>query len=161
MIFFLLDHTNVITIFLAGALLLYTRSLAVLFFCGAAGACTLSVKHILKRLIRQPRPPGGIKVSYGMPSTHSATIAFFAAYNALAVTYTPIAAPLAIPVVTAYAVFVAASRLWLGHHTVPQVIVGALYGIAFAGLAFTWWINDARTRLQNVVDVFGLGWIFT
>ena len=85
-----------------------------------------------------------------MPSTHSATISYYATYFPLACIYDNsdaflptqsvwrVVAPC---VVVIWATLIAISRVWLDHHTQAQVAVGCLYGISFAYLWFTLWTN--------------------
>ncbi|KIY70903.1 hypothetical protein CYLTODRAFT_408528 [Cylindrobasidium torrendii FP15055 ss-10] len=189
----ILDHTNLYTTAATAALVLYTRSLDVAFFAVAAVGCSLTVK-VVKRIIRQPRPvveQNGrrVKVTYGMPSTHSATITFFAVFGSghgLHITYgrltpecvghpypsvpesglshafpafagVPTGHPthshstasssslprwthtLSPPLLALHALVVCLSRVWLGHHTYPQVLAGAAYGTFYAFCIFSAW----------------------
>jgi hypothetical protein len=88
--------------------------------------------------------------NYRMPSTHSAVISYYAAYFPLACaydhtdTFLPAGSVWRVfmpPVVVIWATFIALSRIWLGHHTWPQVAVGCLYGIVFAFFWFTLWTS--------------------
>ncbi|KAF8201802.1 hypothetical protein BJ912DRAFT_946482 [Pholiota molesta] len=149
-----LDKTNVTVTALAAAFNLYTRSAGVAYFSIGAVVCSFSVK-IVKRVVRQPRPPVNIsgrktKVSYGMPSTHSATISYFATYILLASTHLPLHTSLqpgytwrVLPplICLPWAVSIVMSRVWLGHHTWPQVVAGASYGIALASIWYALWVG--------------------
>ncbi|EJU00026.1 hypothetical protein DACRYDRAFT_117624 [Dacryopinax primogenitus] len=111
----------------------------------------------LKRLLRHPRPPGSPRpLTYGMPSTHTSAMAFQSLYLTLSSLFlsftalsflplpllpTPASPPewlrLALPgLYVPYALAVAASRITMGHHTLPQVLGGALWGVVFAA---GWW----------------------
>ncbi|KAF8077960.1 hypothetical protein FPV67DRAFT_1463604 [Lyophyllum atratum] len=133
--------------------------------------CTFTVK-LLKIAIRQPRPSNLTsrqKTSYGMPSTHSATISYYATYIPLACLYLPlhesfpstggfrILPPLLfLPCAGA----VVLSRIWLGHHTWPQVAAGVSYGIFFAVVWFRLWcagFDSHGPMLEELVN----GWIGT
>ncbi|KAH9484290.1 putative J domain-containing protein [Psilocybe cubensis] len=154
-----LDQTNFTVTSLTACFILYSRSTGVIYFTAGAVCCSLSVK-VVKRLIRQPRPahnPGRkMKVTYGMPSTHSATISFFATYILLACMYLPIHPSLhpehafrVFPplVCLPWAATIVMSRVWLGHHTWPQVIAGASYGVTFSLMWFAMWVgglNDSE-----------------
>lgn len=109
------------------------------------GSCLATMlAKVLKRIFRQPRPHG--LPGYGMPSTHSQAIAFFAAYFQCVAT----AARnddadgkglswLVVNGVTLFALAVLWSRVRLQHHTVAQVLVGGLLGILSALIwHFTW-----------------------
>jgi len=136
---------------------LLTRSVHAAYFGAASIGCSLAAKG-LKRLLRQPRPPGAAKpYTYGMPSTHTSAMAFQALYVtfcSLSLSFSPLALFLGtayaesppewlrwtIPgVYVPYAVGVAWSRLVLGHHTVPQVLGGAVWGVACAWGAYVLW----------------------
>ncbi|KAI0649910.1 phosphatidic acid phosphatase type 2/haloperoxidase, partial [Trametes meyenii] len=145
--------TNAIVTTLTAAFLAYTRSVGVAYFVAGAVLCSITVK-ILKRCVRQPRPvivDGRRKKTYGMPSTHSAVITFFAAYITLACMRLPIhpslpASPAlsrALPplVVIPLASTIAVSRIWLGHHTWPQVVAGCAYGLLCAPVWFWLWTS--------------------
>lgn len=95
-----------------------------------------------------------------MPSTHSATMAFFAIYIPLSCVYLPIhpslpnvlSTRLLPPLVIVPATYtIAASRVWLGHHTYKQVAVGLAYGCAFAVLWFKLW-NDTFRVYGNLIE---------
>ncbi|KAH9854563.1 hypothetical protein C2E23DRAFT_775100 [Lenzites betulinus] len=164
-----LDKTNVTVATLTAATLLYTRSAGVAYFTAGAVLCSLTVK-ILKRCVRQPRPvvvDGKRKKTYGMPSTHSAVITFFAAYITLACMYLPIhpmlpSSPalmrMAIPlVVVPLASMIAASRIWLGHHTWPQVGAGVAYGLLCAPLWFRLWtggLNEYGPMAEDMIPLY-------
>ncbi|KAH8099286.1 phosphatidic acid phosphatase type 2/haloperoxidase [Cristinia sonorae] len=147
----LYEETNVVVTALTACTILYTRSAAILYFAVGAVVCSRIVK-LMKRAFRQPRPinplPGKQKKDFGMPSTHSAVIAYYATYTMLAAVSLPIHESLPqsqwtriIPplVIVPWAASIAISRLWLGHHTVPQVLVGSIHGIVLAPLWLRLW----------------------
>ncbi|KAI0073711.1 PAP2-domain-containing protein [Panus rudis PR-1116 ss-1] len=146
-----LEETNIVVAGLTACTILYTRSSAIIFFSTGAVVVSRIVKYA-KRTIRQPRPlqrvNGKIKKSYGMPSTHSAVISYYAAYTILSCVYLPIHPSLpnhsltrVIPpiLMVPYAATIATSRIWLGHHTILQVAVGCTIGIVFAPFWFMLW----------------------
>ncbi|EJF61727.1 PAP2-domain-containing protein [Dichomitus squalens LYAD-421 SS1] len=148
-----LDRTNRIVTSLTAVVVLYTRSAGVAYFAASAVLCSVTVK-IIKRMVRQPRPylivRGKKKKSYGMPSTHSATITYFATYITLACAYLPIhpafpSSPLMriFPplIVIPLASTIAWSRISLGHHTVFQVAAGVTCGLVYAPLMFRLWTH--------------------
>ncbi|KAL4067639.1 hypothetical protein V8B97DRAFT_1949683 [Scleroderma yunnanense] len=143
-----LDKTSVIVTTLAVSVCLHSRSAGVIYFGVGSIACALTAK-LIKQVIRQGRPANGRKVSYGMPSTHSSSCTFFAAYATLASLYLPlhprlhpatIYAPL---VMVPWATLIILSRVWLGYHTWPQVAAGSALGIGFASVWFRLWMEDA------------------
>ncbi|KAI0356879.1 phosphatidic acid phosphatase type 2/haloperoxidase, partial [Trametes cingulata] len=160
--------TNAIVTTLTGSFLLYTRSAGVAYFTAGALLCSITVK-ILKRCFRQPRPVivnGRRKKTYGMPSTHSATITYFATYITLACVYLPIHPSLpASPsisrflpplVVVPLASTIAVSRIWLGHHTWPQVAAGCAYGLLFAPVWFKLWTggwNEYGRTMEEMIPI--------
>ncbi|KAF8798011.1 hypothetical protein BYT27DRAFT_7203706 [Phlegmacium glaucopus] len=143
---------------LTACFILYTRVCAgVVYFTTGAVLCSISVK-LVKRIIRQPRPPNlpgrKSKVSYGMPSTHSATISYYAAYIFLGCLYLPVhptlPSGLAIRIlppliILPCAISVIMSRVWLGHHTMPQVVAGISYGVAYASVWFVLWTRGLNS----------------
>ncbi|KAF9464683.1 hypothetical protein BDZ94DRAFT_1161591 [Collybia nuda] len=157
-------QTNITVITLTACTILFTRSAGVAYFAVGAVSCSLSVK-LLKRAIRQPRPSGPHqkKTSYGMPSTHSASITYFATYIPLACIYLPLhpSLPSNAPgirilsslVVLPWATCIVSSRVWLGHHSWPQVAVGASYGFAFALVWFNLWCVGLN-KYGGVVESF-------
>ncbi|KAI0271363.1 hypothetical protein BC834DRAFT_859145 [Gloeopeniophorella convolvens] len=149
----LLDRTNLVVTALTASVVLYTRSAGVAYFSVGALACSLTVK-VLKRVLRQERPVQIThrrqKQTYGMPSTHSATITYYGTYIPLAcallpshpsLSQGPLLRQLVPLVVVPCSLTVAGSRIWLGHHTLPQVVVGCGYGFAFAWLWFSLWTH--------------------
>ncbi|KAJ7109360.1 hypothetical protein C8R44DRAFT_884405 [Mycena epipterygia] len=164
-----LDRTNLTVTALTASAILLTRSAGVAYFGAGALMCSLSVK-VLKRGIRQPRPAlRNKKKTYGMPSTHSATIAYYATFVGLACVYLPLhpslpagaMARVLVPIVVLpWATLIALSRLWLGYHTWPQVAVGCAYGVVFAGVWFLVWtqgLNEHGRTAEELFEAF-LGW---
>lgn len=103
-----------------------------------------------------------------MPSTHSATISYFATYILLASTYLQVHPSLGppsgamwriLPPLTCllWAGSIMMSRVWLGHHTWPQVFAGASYGIAMASIWFALWTggwNDVGQKAEDIVNAW-------
>ncbi|KIM88596.1 hypothetical protein PILCRDRAFT_62374 [Piloderma croceum F 1598] len=167
--FFLAFETNLTVASLTACYLAYTRSAGVAYFGAGATMCSLTVK-ILKRILRQPRPVhkngSHRKLTYGMPSTHSASITYYATYVPLACLYLPIHPSLpssmltrVVPslVVVPWSILI---RVWLGHHTWPQVAVGCSYGLVFACVWFTAWtcgfVEYGRILEQSLHTYVGL-----
>jgi len=153
-----LDHDRAasftLTAFTA-CLILYTRSAGVVYFATGAAFCGLTVQ-VVKRTIRQPRPPNRrkLKVSYGMPSTHSAAVSYCAVYIFLGCLYLPIHPTLPsglytriLPPLISFpcVITVFMSRMWLGHHTMPQVVAGISYGVTFASMWFALWTRGLNS----------------
>ncbi|KZT30874.1 PAP2-domain-containing protein [Neolentinus lepideus HHB14362 ss-1] len=162
----ILRKINIVIIGITGAFVLYTRSSGALYVSIGATLCSLVVKA-LKRVIRQPRPllrSGKKKVTYGMPSTHSASIAFFTTYICLSCAYLPSHPSLPsgqairiLPPILSLpcAVVIAGSRIWLGKHTLTQVAVGCGCGVIFAATWFYLWthgLNDYGRQLEDLLQ---------
>ncbi|CAL1694012.1 unnamed protein product [Somion occarium] len=154
--FWALEETNFIVTGLTACTILYTRSSAIVYFALGAVVCSRVVK-LMKKVLRQPRPvnplPGHQKGDYGMPSTHSGVISYYAAYSILACKYlpihsslpdTPLTRVLALLVIIPWAATIAISRIWLGHHTWQQVTVGCSLGIMFTPIWFLLWTRVAH-----------------
>lgn len=93
----------------------------------------------IKQTVREARPEGAPADDFGMPSSHSQFMWYFAAYHVLFV-YSRAAYHSRFEVLasSALAVFSAAavaySRVYLLYHTVEQVVVGGMLGIICAML---------------------------
>ena len=103
-----------------------------------------------------------------MPSTHSATITFFATYILLAATYLPVhhslplnSASRVLPVLIAFpfATMIMMSRVWLGHHTRAQVLAGSAYGVVFASVWYALWTGGLN-EYGKVIEKEFAHWIF-
>jgi dolichyldiphosphatase len=102
-----------------------------------------------------------------MPSTHSASIGYIATATILACAKLPIHESLrpeslwrAVPllVVPPWSVAIMMSRVWLGHHTWPQVFVGAGYGIAMAWIWYMIWTNGLDSIGEDVENML-MDWV--
>ncbi|KAG0303772.1 hypothetical protein BGZ98_006300 [Dissophora globulifera] len=93
------------------------------------------VNQVLKRLVKQARPTEYLGDGYGMPSSHSQFMAYFAVYTMILMyRSTP---DFLMPHIVSTAVFVWAalvvySRVHLYYHTWQQVVAGTIAGAAFA-----------------------------
>lgn len=144
-----LNQTSKIVTVLTTAVLLYTRSASVAYVGGGALLCG-GLSKLIRMAIRQERPPlhSGRKVSYGMPSSHASTCTFLATYITIACLQLPVLPTLPSSVIFAPVVIlpwtfmIVMSRVWLGHHTWPQVAVGASLGVCCASFWFKLWVDD-------------------
>ncbi|KIO29312.1 hypothetical protein M407DRAFT_242663 [Tulasnella calospora MUT 4182] len=153
---YFLDHTQEVVIALTACTILYTHfSPGAVYF--TTGAVTVSrVAKLLKHIFRKPRPEGSTeKLTYGMPSTHSSVIIYYATYVSLAALLLRPEPPWsALPqyfgplFVAPWAVTIAISRIWLGHHTVEQVAAGSTVGVLF-GCGWFWWWNHGAAELTS------------
>ncbi|KAF9264696.1 PAP2-domain-containing protein [Marasmius fiardii PR-910] len=152
-----LDKTNRSVTVATFLVLTFTKSMGVAYFTAGATACSVAVK-IVKKMVRQPRPvidrrTKKVKKSYGMPSTHSAVIAFYMTYLLLACTRLPIHTSLPqssltrlIPplICVPWGVMICVSRVWLGHHNWVQVLVGCGFGVVFSVGWFVAWVRGVN-----------------
>jgi len=98
------------------------------------------INYILKKTIKEARPEliKGYKTDYGMPSSHSQFMFFFATHLLLLILYRRLSFTNQIwgyiYAVLAYVVAatVALSRVYLGYHTLYQVLVGCTMGCVIA-----------------------------
>ncbi|KAI0686074.1 phosphatidic acid phosphatase type 2/haloperoxidase [Cytidiella melzeri] len=159
-----LDRTSYIVTGVTALSLLYTRSAGVLYFVIGALVCSRVVKFT-KRFVRQPRPlhslPGRQKQSYGMPSTHSAVVTYYAVYTPLAAYLLPLhpslppAARILGPlVVVPWASAIAVSRVWLGHHTWAQVGAGSSLGVVFGLMWFRMWVQGINLHGKVLEETY-------
>jgi len=160
--FRLLNRTSKLVTFTTAVFIIYTRSLGAAYFAAGAGVCSLTVK-VLKRVFREERPANTTyKITYGMPSTHAATISYFATYISLAAVTIPThpslskvprqAIALAPFAVVPTAFIIALSRIWLGHHTGKQVIAGSTVGVTLATGWLYMWTHGASRLLWACVN---------
>ena len=98
-----------------------------------------------------------------MPSTHSAVITYYAAYTALAAAYLPLHSlvsnspwtRIAVPsIVVPWATAIAVSRIWLGHHTIPQVLAGCAHGLLFTYMWFSIWVRGVNEYGQAIEQTY-------
>lgn len=164
-----LDKTSLVMTTLTAFTVLYTRSAGVIYFGAGAVACAASVKGV-KQILQQARPAQPThrrqKQTYGMPSTHSSAIMFYGTYITLACTRLPLHAslpqspffcPFVALVTIAWACVVASSRILLGYHTAPQVVVGCIYGFTFACIWFWLWthgFSDLGYIVERHISVY-------
>lgn len=97
-----------------------------------------------------------------MPSTHSAVIVYYATYIALVSAFLPLLPAFDFPLISArvlaplvftpVAGTIVASRIWLGHHTWPQVAFGSLYGALFAPVWFRLWTHGGLSEYGRIAE---------
>ncbi|GAA5813014.1 hypothetical protein MFLAVUS_006480 [Mucor flavus] len=101
-----------------------------------------ALNFVLKENIEQDRPYGHLGDGYGMPSSHSQFIWYFAVYGSLYLLKFiqldhDIWKVLTIFAMFSLAILVSVSRIYLGYHTLNQVIIGSLVGIFFGLIWYT------------------------
>ncbi|GMK54199.1 hypothetical protein CspeluHIS016_0107850 [Cutaneotrichosporon spelunceum] len=159
----LLDETHVTVTAGTAIAILWTQKAHCLWFAAGALGSTL-IARIIKKMIRQPRPPPSSpttkaapvrpKQTYGMPSTHSTALGFYFTYMWPLL---PLATSsvwgerAALAVITGLTLW---SRVELGYHTVTQVMVGTAVGVNSAlGWKALWNSNSAiEIQLQTLID---------
>ncbi|RUS21400.1 phosphatidic acid phosphatase type 2/haloperoxidase [Endogone sp. FLAS-F59071] len=111
------------------------------------------VNAVLKEYLQETRPCDHLGKGYGMPSSHSQFAWYFTAYLLL-YTYTRITIDhmiwkhlLALAAII-FSATVSYSRIYLGYHTLTQVLYGTLFGTLFA---ITWY-----TLIERVIRPLGL-----
>jgi membrane-associated phospholipid phosphatase len=139
---FLLQNTRYIVICIVSGIILYTREVEALWCSGGGIVCGLIAKF-LKHWIKEPRPHQPIVETkslfeifhssndYGMPSSHTATMVYFATY---ATWYSNRWWVLIL--IWAIVLFTSWSRVHYRYHTRNQVVAGALLGMVVAFLFF-------------------------
>jgi dolichyldiphosphatase len=104
-----------------------------LFFIGLVMSHGLA--KLIKKISKQPRPAGAFLSNYGMPSDHSMLMFFVTTYVGLLLMndnrVTNSSTRISISSFLLTSLLVAYSRLYLGVHSVAQVSVGSILGIAF------------------------------
>ncbi|KAJ2390337.1 hypothetical protein GGI05_003243 [Coemansia sp. RSA 2603] len=140
-----------VTLVVALTLVYYHNAPALHAAIGSVICC--AVAKILKLAIKQNRPIHATRTSYGMPSTHSAAVAYFAAYLVHILDDLGHSGSLRLHRAHAFSALVivlssvgALSRVFNGHHTLPQVLAGSLLGVSFAAV---WW----SIRLSSYVYI--------
>jgi dolichyldiphosphatase len=143
------------------ATLIYsTRELEIgLMFAGQM--LSEAANWILKRAIKEERPPQMNGRGYGMPSSHAQFVMFFATYLSLFLlarhaptSNTPSPTPFAHRALICIIGFVGAgavtaSRVYLRYHTEKQVLVGAGFGVL---LGIAWYLTVGFLRTTGWTD---------
>ncbi|KAG5504380.1 hypothetical protein JKF63_04831 [Porcisia hertigi] len=158
-------------------MLQYFPGTVVVPFLTSCACIAAAASKGLKRVVKQPRPPGAPKVSPGMPSNHATSLSFLSLvviygmqrYAASTVTadhakqtFFDISTPLSLTITYAwplqtsaavFSVYAAWLRVVRGHHTVAQVVAGYLLGVALAivSLAVNYY-GYTGSRLGGRVD---------
>ena len=105
------------------------------FFCLIGLLGNEVINQILKRTLKHQRPPESERRDYGMPSSHSQFISFWAIYWLLHNIPT-----LSRVMIISVAIVVAYSRHHLCYHSLDQIIVGMVVG----GMAAYIWKTQSR-----------------
>eukprot|EP00894_Picocystis_sp_ML_P000671 jgi/Pico_ML_1/51188/g2265.t1 len=114
-----------------------------------------AVSMTIKKLVRQPRPSGcqalDVCHSFGFPSSHASLMFFLAGYAWMRVRNTKMSRSEAFTMLLSWpaAILVGWSRVYLGYHTLDQVVAGAFLG-AFQGLLWHVLVRDVDIRYPNL-----------
>ncbi|CAO3565964.1 unnamed protein product [Mortierella alpina] len=133
-----------------------------------------AVNQILKRLVKEARPTEYLGDGYGMPSSHSQFMAYFATYTILllnrrGIVSNDILSHVGSVSVVVWAALVVYSRVHLYYHTWQQVVAGTICGTVF-GLAyyifankflrstglFAWLVDHPWARALHVRDTYSI-----
>ncbi|KAK6354108.1 hypothetical protein TWF730_008526 [Orbilia blumenaviensis] len=123
------------------------REAEIILACAGQLGCE-AVNYVLKRVIKEARPTNLKGKGYGMPSSHTQFMFFFATYISLwiAVRNRFIPRPVKLFLLLSLsflAVGVAGSRVYLHYHTVKQVLVGSGAGVI---IGLGWFVATALMR---------------
>jgi len=128
------------------ALVIFTREMTIINMWVGQFCCE-AFNFVVKRLVREGRPPGSVGNGYGFPSSHSQYMGYFATFLILHLHFKHKFEPSGSRIVNqasqasvymaiiAWAITVAYSRHHLSYHSVSQILWGASIGISF-GLSF-------------------------
>ncbi|KAF9379679.1 hypothetical protein BGX21_002568 [Mortierella sp. AD011] len=151
------------------AVLLTTRDLTVILML-AGQFLNECINFILKHRVKQARPTEYLGNGYGMPSSHSQFMAYFASYMVILMYRSDVSSGEVSPhlvsvVVVIWSLFVIYSRVHLYYHTWQQVVAGSLCGCLFAvGYYFfvqkflrsrgmqDWMLDNSFARYVYLVD---------
>ncbi|KAH9022468.1 PAP2-domain-containing protein [Lactarius pseudohatsudake] len=122
--------------------------------------CCEGFNFVIKRLVKEGRPPGSVGNGYGFPSSHSQNMGYFATFLILHLHFKHKFGPSGhrivnqaaqasiYLVIVAWAIIVAYSRYHLSYHSVSQILWGGSMGISF-GLSFYTVTELIPTRRPN------------
>ncbi len=115
------------------------RILSVIILASDYGVA--AIVQIIKQLLKIPRPIGALETGYGFPSQHAASYVVF--WGVLVITTKN---KLLKALGTLMILMVGISRVYLGEHSVVDVVGG--YVIGFTVLWLSWW-SISRFGLQK------------
>lgn len=106
--------------------------------------CCEAFNLVIKRMVKQGRPPGSVGNGYGFPSSHSQYMGYFATFlilhlhfrhkfasNGVWIIDQAVRALVYIAIIT-WAGIVAYTRYYLSYHSVSQILWGMSLGITFS-----------------------------
>ena len=108
------------------------------------------IAKIMKKICKHPRPPGAFLTSYGMPSDHAMFMIFINTYVVLLLNSNyrlkKSSKVLTTGMLCSVSVLVGYSRIYLGVHSLDQIVVGNIMGLAFG---YFWFSFSARYILAS------------
>ncbi|KAJ2044312.1 hypothetical protein GGI08_007140 [Coemansia sp. S2] len=120
---------------------------------------------VLKQVIREERPHLHLGDGYGMPSSHAQFMGFFVMFSTVYLETrisTNVIHKRAVQMGAAVlGVLVAASRVYLGYHTVIQVLAGGMVGLV-AGLVWYWLVEHVlypSGLVEKLLSTFICQWL--
>ncbi|KAI8066532.1 phosphatidic acid phosphatase type 2/haloperoxidase [Gongronella butleri] len=113
------------------------------------------VNTVLKEYFQIARPHDHLGTGYGMPSSHSQFVWFFTTYGALylvrhiSLNQALLWKPAAILLMMLMSLLVCWSRIYLGYHSIEQVMAGSAVGV---GSGVAWYVLMERLRKRGWVQ---------
>ncbi|KAI0285776.1 PAP2-domain-containing protein [Russula aff. rugulosa BPL654] len=150
------------------ALAIVTREITIINMW-AGQFCCEAFNLVVKRIVKQGRPPGSVANGYGFPSSHSQYMGYFATFLILHLHFRhkfvisgssdSTAFRIAIyTAIVAWAALVAYSRYYLSYHSVSQILWGVCIGVSFGGSFYvvaelipTWRPNSLLGRVRTYI----------
>ena len=138
----------------AATLVVISKETAPIYYI-AGGIVNAFLSKFLKNIFKQKRPLTGLyKNSYGMPSSHSQALFYFATVSSLAcfkyaekskALYSSLS-------IFLYTILASSWRVSIGLHSLNQTLVGAIFGTGFGYVVKNLEDYSWSTLLTNVVD---------
>lgn len=151
-----------LTIFVALAFTVtaLTRSWLPVLAMAVASACSTTLTSLLKLAFERPRPPYELAVppyehSFSFPSGHSLNamaLALILAYCATRMMHSPVTRWLTWLTAIAYPLIIGATRIFLGHHWLTDVLAGWALGVLIAGVAIAL-LSRAQRRNTGITPL--------
>lgn len=135
----LFQHTREVV--LSGLVFLVLGHYKLIWIYMIAGGCVNAVLvKVLKQLIKQKRPSEAGKSGYGMPSSHSSSVCFFAMFLSLMAweSYDSMWSTCSCCCLLVFAILASAWRVQSNHHSFAQVAVGGMIGATNGSVLYSY-----------------------
>ncbi|KAI8328444.1 PAP2 superfamily protein [Chlamydoabsidia padenii] len=114
------------------------------------------VNAILKEYFQIHRPYDYLGTGYGMPSSHAQFVWYFATFGTIYLLRhiqltTPVWKKLSVTCMVVMACLVCWSRIYLGYHTLGQVVMGSVVGV---GYGLVWYMAMEMVRARGYLTWF-------